>query len=189
MKVFLGFFGVAILSVVILVFFGISVKNGLIDREESVQQMYSEIDNQLKRRSDLIPNLVNTVKGYAKHEKDVFADVANARAKMLSAGGVSAKATASSQLGSALGRLLAIAENYPQLKADRSFLKLQDELAGTENRITVARKRYNEAVKEFRSKVKRFPGSFFRDEFDIEKMEYFQVADRQKLEDAPEVKF
>lgn len=189
MKLFLGFVGVVVLSIVILIFFGISVKNGLIDKDEDVQQKYSEIDNQLKRRSDLIPNLVNVVKGYAKHEKELFTDVANARAKMLSANGVSSKAEASSQLGGALGRLLAISENYPQLKADRGFLKLQDELAGTENRITVARKRYNESVKAFRSKVKRFPGSYFRAEFDIEKMEYFQVADRKKLQDAPEVKF
>jgi LemA protein len=189
MKAFLIFVGVMVLSIVLLVFYGISVKNGLIDREETVQQKFSEIDNQLKRRSDLIPNLVNVVKGYAKHEKELFSEVANARSRLLGAGSVSEKAAASSELGSALGRLLAISENYPQLKADQSFIRLQDELAGTENRITVARKRYNEAVKDFRSKVKRFPGSIFKDSFDIDKMAYFEVEDRAAKQNAPKVEF
>ena len=187
MKVFLGIIGAVILLVVIVVFVGISTKNGLIDREEEVQLKYSEIDNQLKRRSDLIPNLVKVVKGYAKHEKSVFTEVANARTKLLNAKGASEKAAASSLLGGSMVRLLAVAEKYPQLKADRSFLKLQDELAGTENRIAVARKRYNESLKEFKSKVKRFPGSYYRDDFDLDKMEYFQVADRKELQNAPEV--
>ena len=120
--------------------------NGMVSSRENVDSKWSQVDNQLQRRSDLIPNLVNTVKGYASHEKEVFQSVSDARAKMAGAKSVGDKLAANTELNSALSRLLAVAENYPQLKADQNFRQLQDELSGTENRIAVARKDYNDAV-------------------------------------------
>ena len=117
--------------------------NGMVSARENVDSKWSQVDNQLQRRGDLIPNLVNTVKGYAAHEKEVFQSVSDARAKMAGARSVSDKLAANTELNGALSRLLAVAENYPQLKADQNFRQLQDELSGTENRIAVARKYYN----------------------------------------------
>ncbi len=119
---------------------------GMVSARENVDSKWSQVDNQLQRRSDLIPNLVNTVKGYAAHEKDVFQAVSDARAKMAGARTAGDKMAANTELNSALSRLLAVAENYPQLKADQNFRQLQDELSGTENRIAVDRKDYNDAV-------------------------------------------
>ena len=120
--------------------------NGMVSARENVDSKWSQVDNQLQRRSDLVPNLVNTVKGYAAHEKEVFQAVSDARAKMAGAKTAGDKMAANTELNSALSRLLAVAENYPQLKADQNFRQLQDELSGTENRIAVARKDYNDAV-------------------------------------------
>ncbi|OGV52165.1 MAG: LemA family protein [Lentisphaerae bacterium GWF2_52_8] len=169
--------------------FVISVRNGLITRDETVKTGWAEIDNQLQRRADLIPNLVNTVKGYAAHEKNIFETVAEARGKLMSAQGPQQKAEAGAALDGALGRLLAIAENYPMLKADTNFIRLQDELAGTENRISVARTRYNASVLDFNAAIRRFPGSVFAPSLGFESAQYFQVEDRAKVAKPPEVKF
>lgn len=163
----------------------ISFRNGLINKEETISQQWSEVENQLQRRYDLIPNLVSTVKGYAKHEKEVFANIANARAAMYSAKGVNNKAEADANMKSALSRLMAIAENYPNLKANQNFIRLTDELAGTENRIAVARKRYNDSVKSFNSSIRQFPGNMFG----FEKKEYFNPPAKGKMEVAPKVEF
>jgi LemA protein len=126
-----------------------------------VKAAWSEVDVQLQRRADLIPNLVETVKGFTHQESTVFGDIANARAGMLNAQGPAAKIAANGQLDSALGRLLLLTENYPQLRSSDQFMRLQDELAGTENRISVARKRYNDALQDYNTFVQQFPNSIW----------------------------
>ncbi len=167
-------FGIVAAVIVITVIAAISIRNGLIERDEQVRENWSQIETQLQRRTDLIPNLVNTVKGYAKHEEKIFSEIAAARSRLLAAKGPAAKAEAGSQLEGVLGRLLAIAENYPNLKASENFLRLQDELAGTENRISVARTRYNQVVREFNAAIRKFPGSLFVPGLGFKPAEYFQ---------------
>ncbi len=174
MKAFLITLGVVAAVILIAVIAAVSIRNGLITRDEVVKENWSQIDTQLQRRADLIPNLVNTVKGYAKHEEKIFIEVADARSKLLGAKGPEAKAAAGSELTGALGRLLAIAESYPTLKADTNFRGLQDELAGTENRIGVARTRYNTAVRDFNAAIRKFPGSLFAPGLGFQPAEYFQ---------------
>jgi|ERR1043165_7909412 len=149
--------------VLILLSFGkyVSVKNTLVAKNEAVKSTWSQVDVVLQRRADLIPNLVETVKGYAKQEQTVFGDIAKARSALLSAGTPEQRIAANGQLDGALGRLLAIAENYPQLKSNENFLRLQDELAGTENRIAVERKRYNDTLQDYNTYVQQFPNSVF----------------------------
>jgi LemA protein len=149
--------------VLILLSFGkyVSVKNTLVSKNEAVKSTWSQVDVVLQRRADLIPNLVETVKGYAKQEQTVFGDIAKARSSLLSAGTPEQKIAANQQLDGALGRLLLIVENYPQLKSNENFLRLQDELAGTENRIAVERKRYNDTLQDYNTYVQQFPNSFF----------------------------
>ena len=171
-----------------LLFVGVGTYNGLIRIDERVNKEWAEIDNMLQRRADLIPNLVETVKGYAAHEKEVFQAVADARSRLIGAQGVTDKAAASGALDSALSRLLAIAERYPELKADTNFLRLQDELAGTENRIAVARTRYNEAVEIFNAQIKRIPGVFFAGFMGLEKRPYFEIKNEQ-ARNVPAVSF
>jgi LemA protein len=158
-----GLIAVIILALIALVVFGqyVTVRNTLVSKNEAVKSAWSEVDVNLQRRADLIPNLVETVKAYAKQEQTVFGDIANARSALLSARSPSDKIAANNQLDGALGRLLAIAENYPQLKSNENFLRLQDELAGTENRIAVARKRYNESLQDYNTYVQQFPASVF----------------------------
>jgi len=158
-----GLIVVIILALIALVVFGqyVTVRNTLVSKNEAVKSAWSEVDVNLQRRADLIPNLVETVKAYAKQEQTVFGDIANARSALLSARSPSDKIAANNQLDGALGRLLAIAENYPQLKSNENFLRLQDELAGTENRIAVARKRYNEGLQDYNTYVQQFPASVF----------------------------
>jgi len=158
-----GLIAVIILALIALVIFGqyVTVRNTLVSKNEAVKSAWSEVDVNLQRRADLIPNLVETVKAYAKQEQTVFGDIANARSALLSARSPSDKIAANNQLDGALGRLLAIAENYPQLKSNENFLRLQDELAGTENRIAVARKRYNEGLQDYNTYVQQFPASVF----------------------------
>src|SRR5579862_8297973 len=139
----------------------ISVKNTLVAKNEAVKTAWSQVDIVLQRRADLIPNLVETVKGYAKQEQTVFGDIAKARSALLSAGSPQEKIAANGQLDGAIGRLLAIVENYPQLKSNENFLRLQDELAGTENRIAVERKRYNETLQDYNTYVQQFPNNIF----------------------------
>jgi LemA protein len=139
----------------------ISVKNTLVAKNEAVKTAWSQVDIVLQRRADLIPNLVETVRGYAKQEQTVFGDIAKARSQLLSAGTPEQKISANAQLDGALGRLLLIVENYPQLKSNENFLRLQDELAGTENRIAVERQRYNDTLKDYNVYVQQFPNNIF----------------------------
>jgi LemA protein len=154
---------VAVLVIAVMFVFGsyISTKNQLVVRDQTVKSRWSEVDVQLERRADLIPNLVETVKGFTKEESTVFGDIANARAGMLNAQGPQAKIAANGQLDSAIGRLLLLTENYPQLRSSDQFMRLQDELAGTENRIGVARKRYNDAIQDYNTFLLQFPNSIW----------------------------
>jgi len=161
--------------------------NGLVSMDQNVNAKWSQVENQLQRRADLIPNLVNTVKGYAAHEQAAIAAVSDARAKLAGAAGPAAKAEANGELSGALSRLLAIAENYPNLKADKNFRALQDELAGTENRIAVARRDYNEAVQGYNTKIKSFPTNLLAGVFGFGAKEYFKADDGAKK--VPQVQF
>src|ERR1700693_3784472 len=154
---------IIVLLVFVLVLFGqyVSVKNTLVTKNEAVKSAWSQVDVVLQRRADLIPNLVDTVKGYAQQEQTVFGDIAKARSALLSAGSPQGKIAANGQLDGAIGRLLLIVENYPQLKSNENFLRLQDELAGTENRIAVERKRYNDALQDYNTYVLQFPNSLY----------------------------
>jgi LemA protein len=136
-------------------------KNEMVRQDEFVKAQWAEVDVQLQRRLDLIPNLVETVKGFTKEESTVFGDIANARAGMLNAQGPAGKIAANGKLDSALGRLLLLTENYPQLRSSEQFMRLQDELAGTENRISVARKRYNDSLRDYNTYVRQFPNSIW----------------------------
>ena len=179
-----------IIGVALLVgLFSVVYRNGLIARDETVKANWSQVDTQLQRRADLIPNLVSTVKGYASHEKEVFERIADARGRLLSAQGPAAKAEASAEMNNWIGRLLAIAENYPNLKASENFRGLQDELAGTENRIAVARTRYNDGVRDFNSAIRGFPGSLFAPGLGLKLAEYFQPPEEKKLQEPPKVQF
>ncbi|HHX50293.1 MAG TPA: LemA family protein [Clostridia bacterium] len=149
--------------------------NGLVALEEQANSNWSQIDNQLTRRAELIPNLVETVKGYARHEESIFKEVSDARSRLAGAASMGERVEAENQLTGALSRLLAIAENYPDLKADANFRQLQDELAGTENRIAVARRDYNEAVRSFNSKIRRFPTVLVAGLFGFDKKSYFEA--------------
>jgi LemA protein len=154
---------VAVVVLIVLVCFGqyVSVRNTLVTKNESVKSAWSQVDIVLQRRADLVPNLVETVKGYALQEQTVFGDIAKARSALLSAGTPQQKIAANGQLDGALGRLLLIVENYPQLKSNENFLRLQDELAGTENRIAVERKRYNDTLQDYNTYVQLFPNNIF----------------------------
>jgi LemA protein len=154
---------VAVLVVVALFVFGsyVSTRNRLVEKDQIVKSRWSEVDVQMQRRADLIPNLVETVKGFTKEESTVFGDIANARAGMLNAQGPQAKIAANNQLDGAIGRLLLLTENYPQLRSSDQFMRLQDELAGTENRIGVARKRYNDAIQDYDTFLLQFPNSIW----------------------------
>ena len=159
----LGVVGVLIL--IVLMVFGsfIGARNQMVAKDQTVKSMWSEVDVQLERRADLIPNLVETVKGFTKEESTVFGDIANARAGMLNARGQGPQAgiEASGKMESALGRLLLLTENYPQLRSSDQFMRLQDELSGTENRISVARKRYNDAIQEYNTFILQFPNNIW----------------------------
>lgn len=154
---------IVVIVIVVLILFGVGkyvgVKNTLVAKNEAVKTAWSQVDIVLQRRADLIPNLVETVKGYAKQEQTVFGDIAKARSQLLSAGTPEQKISANAQLDGALGRLLVIVENYPELKSNENFLRLQDELAGTENRIAVERQRYNDTLKDYNVYVQQFPNS------------------------------
>ena len=158
-----GLIVVIIVVLIALAVFGqyVGVRNTLVTKNEAVKAAWSQVDIALQRRADLIPNLVETVKGIAKQEQTVYGDIAKARSALLSAGSPSDKIAANNQLDGAIGRLLVIVENYPELKSNENFLRLQDELAGTENRISVERKRYNDTLQDYNTYVQQFPNSIF----------------------------
>jgi len=158
-----GWIAVIVIVGVLLITFGqyVGVKNMLVAKNEAVKSSWSQVDIVLQRRADLIPNLVETVKGYAQQEVTVFGDIAKARSALLSAGTPQEKIAANGRLDGALGRLLVVVENYPQLRSNENFLRLQDELAGTENRIAVERQRYNDTLQDYNTYVQLFPNSIF----------------------------
>jgi LemA protein len=161
--------------------------NRLVTMDESVKAAWAQVENQLQRRYDLIPNLVETVKGFAAQEKEVFVSVTEARSKVAGAGNIPEKIQANNTLSSALSRLLVVVERYPELKSNVNFIRLQDELAGTENRIAVERRRYNEMVKEFNVQIRRFPTNIVAGMFGFEKATFFEVP--KERQEAPKVKF
>ena len=185
MKNFLVGLGIAVL-VITVTFIG--SYNGIVSKHETITAKWAQVDNQLQRRNDLIPNLVNTVKGYAAHEKGVFEAVTNARSQWAKAGTLDEKVKAAGAVDAALSRLLFVAENYPNLKANDTFLKLMDELSGTENRIAVERMRYNEAVRDYNVTVRMFPGNIVAGISGYKiASEYFKAEEKAKT--VPEVKF
>ncbi len=177
-----------VIAVLVLIAVVIGVYNGIVSKHEIITAKWAQVENQLQRRNDLIPNLVNTVKGYALHEKTVFEEVTNARSQWAKASTVEEKVKAAGAVDSALSRLLFVAENYPNLKADQTFLRLMDELAGTENRIAVERMRYNESVQDYNITVRIFPGNIIAVRFGYKPATgYFKAEERAKA--VPEVKF
>lgn len=161
--------------------------NSLVSGRENIDNQLANIDTQLQRRNDLIPNLVNTVNGYTDHESEVLAQVSDARAKLAGASSTAEKSAADGELSSALSRLLMVVENYPNLKADTQFSALTDELAGTENRIATARKDYNDAARVYNTEIKKFPKVLFANLFGFEKADYFES--QEGAENAPQVNF
>jgi len=157
----LGVVGVLVLAALMVFGSYVGARNQMVAKDQNVKSMWSEVDVQLERRADLIPNLVETVKGFTKEESTVFGDIANARAGMLNAQGPAGKIAANGQLDGAIGRLLLLTENYPQLRSSEQFMRLQDELAGTENRISVARKRYNDSIQDYNTFILQFPNNIW----------------------------
>lgn len=185
---------IAVLAVIVV--YGITSYNSMVAQDEAVGTAWSNVENQYQRRADLIPNLVNTVKGYAAHEKETFDAVVSARAKAtqttisideLTPEKMEAYQKAQGAVGSALSRLLAVTENYPDLKANENFQTLQAQLEGTENRISVERRKFNEVAKAYNTNIRRFPKNIFAGIFGFEKRPYFEAEEGS--EKAPEVKF
>jgi LemA protein len=161
--------------------------NNLVALDENVKTAWSEVENQFQRRSELIPNLVETVKGYASQEREVFIEVTNARSRVAGAGSVQESIDANNALSSALSRLLVVVERYPDLKSNQNFMRLQDELAGTENRLAVARRRYNENARAINIKVRTFPANLIAGAFNFERAALFEAPEEAK--EAPKVSF
>jgi len=187
LKKVLGPIGIIIIILVLLALLFIPKYNSLVTAEESVDSKWAQVENQLQRRYDLIPNLVESVKGYAKHEQDIIASISEARSQMGNARSPEEQALANDALNGALSRLLVVVENYPNLKADANFRQLMDELAGTENRLAVAREDYNNEVQTFNKNVKRFPGNLIAGMFGFEQKEYFKAT--AGSEKAPSIDF
>ena len=184
----LSIFGIVVLVLVILSgVWGVSCYNGLISLRENVDSQFSNIDVQLQRRADLIPNLVNTVKGYTSHESQILSEVSESRAKLAGASTISEKAEANSELSSSLSRLLAITESYPNLKADSQFQSLTDNLEGTENRIAIARKDYNQAVQNYNQSIKKFPNVIISSMLGFSSAERFEAS--ENASEVPSVNF
>lgn len=178
---------IIVILVVIGIFWFVGQQNSLITLEESVDAEWSEVDNQVQRRSDLIPNLVATVRGFAEQEEEVFTQIADARARLAGAESVGETAESYGELQSALSRLLVVVENYPQLRSNENFIRLQDELAGTENRIAVARRRYNESVQQFNTRIRLFPTRIVANRLGLEQREYFEIDEEAR--EVPTVDF
>ena len=179
--------GVIAAVVIILIFSVIGSYNGLVEKQTAVDSQFAQVQNVLQRRSDLIPNLVNTVKGYAAHEKEVYTAISEARAALAGAKTVEETGAANAALDSALSRLLVVVENYPELKANQNFLALQDELAGTENRISVERNRFNQLAQDYNSYIRKFPQVIYAKWFDFESKAYFEAL--PEAQTAPQVQF
>lgn len=178
---------IVVAIIVIILFPLIGSYNKMVNLDQSVKQSESDIDTQLQRRSDLIPNLIATVKGYAAQEKGIFTELADARAKLAGAQGVTEKANADDQLSGALSRLLVVVENYPTLKSDQNFRDLSVSLEGTENRINIARKDYNSAVGNYNTVTRRFPNSIIAGVFRFDQKPYYKAAEGAK--EVPKVDF
>ena len=179
-----------IVVIAIVVLIGIMIMssyNGIVSLSEDVDNKYATIDTYLQRRADLIPNLVNTVKGYVQHEEKIINSITEAREKMTSAKSLSDKAKANDELTTALNNLMVVVENYPDLKASQNFVQLSDELAGTENRIATARKDYNDAVQKYNAKIKKFPTKMIAGMFNFDAKDYFQASEGSK--EVPSVQF
>jgi LemA protein len=187
MKVVLPIVGVILFVIFLSINWYIGTYNKLITMDVNVTEKWAQVENQMQRRYDLIPNLINTVKGYAKHEKEVFENIAASRAKLAGAGSVKDKMQAAQGMEGALSRLLMVVENYPDLKANANFTRLMDELAGAENRLTVERQRYNQAIKEYNLTIRKFPSSIIANQLGYEKKDMFQMAAEAKT--APKVNF
>ena len=193
-----SFIVIAVIVVIVVALFGWvkGTYNGMVEQEDNVSKAWSQVENVYQRRADLIPNLVNTVKGYAAHEKETLEGVLAARAKAtqmtvnlddLSEENIKKYQAAQGDLQQAMGRLLMLTENYPDLKANENFRDLQAQLEGTENRITVERQKFNEAAKEYNTNIRKFPNNIFAGMFGFEKKGYFEA--QEGAEKAPEVKF
>jgi LemA protein len=187
---------IVIAAVTVIIFWGVSAYNNLVSQEESVESAWSQVENVYQRRADLIPNLVNTVKGYASHEQETLTSVIEARSKAtqitidpakLDAKALAQYQSAQNELSAALGRLMVLKEQYPNLKADQSFINLQTQLEGTENRITVERQKFNETAKSYNTSVRKFPKSIIAGIFGFEKKGYFEAM--IGAENAPKVEF
>ena len=182
--------GCLVVVIVVAIIIGLSIKgiyNNLVTLDEGVNTSWAQVETQLQRRYDLIPNLVETVKGYASHEREVLTQVTEARASVGKANTPTEVMQANNELSSALARLLVVVEAYPDLKANQNFIRLQDELAGTENRIAVERRRYNEAVRGLNQKIRSFPTVIFASMFGFEKRDYFEAP--VAAAEAPKVDF
>jgi LemA protein len=180
--------GIVVVVIILIFFFSIKgMYNSLVRLDEGIKGAWAQVENQLQRRYDLIPNYVETVKGYARFEKDVLLKVTEARARVGGAGSVKEKIDANNELSSALSRLLVVVERYPDLKANQNFIRLQDELAGTENRIAVERRRYNEAVRAYNVKIRSFPTNILAGMFGFSRAEFFEAP--AEAREAPKVKF
>ncbi len=173
--------------IVFVVLIVIGLYNNLVSLKNRVENAWHQIDVQLKRRADMIPNLVETVKGYAAHEKETFSMVTEARSRMMQAGSVGEQAQAQNQLAGALKSLFAVAEAYPELKANQNFLMLQEELAGTENKIGYARQFYNDSVMQYNQSIQQFPGNIFAGMFGFTQKEYFEIEEAAR--EVPKVQF
>ena len=187
LKIFLVVFGILLLLSFIIVGWFIGEYNKVVTMDENINARWAQVENQLKRRYDLIPNLIETVKGYAKHEQELFKHIADTRTKYFQANSVKDKIQASNQLEGALSRLLLLQERYPELKANQSFLKLQDSLEGTENRIAVERKRYNDSVEKLNAYRRTVFGRFFASLAGVSAAEYYKIPEAEKA--VPKVKF
>jgi LemA protein len=186
-KAALIFLAVIVVIGILVLLYGFAEYNKAVTMDEQVKSQWAQIENQLKRRYDLIPNLVETVKGYAKHEKELFENLANARTKYFQANTTADKIASSQQLEGVLSRLLVLRETYPQLKANENFLKLQDSLEGTENRIAVERKRYNDDVRTLNTYRRTVFGRFFASLAGINEAQYYELPQAEK--ETPKVKF
>ena len=187
LKIVLIILGVTLLGLILLGGKLIGGYNQVITMQENVKGKWAQVENQLKRRYDLIPNLVETVKGYAKHEKEIFENIAQARTQYFQAQDFKGKIQGANRLESSLSRLLLLQERYPDLKANQSFLRLQDSLEGTENRIAVERKRYNDAVQILNTYIRTFFGRFYALLAGVEPADYYEIPESEKQ--APKVKF